>query len=109
MFIINQSDFLEQEEKRKNKVIDFFIHQRNKIYLNVPDHVWKSQLDLALMTKSQMLKFGIDNPSTFLKTYGDIQNMGLNLNSIDDQGFEGQIILKNNKKYFFRWIIDNEI
>ncbi len=109
MFIINQSDFLEQEEKRKNKVIDFFIDQRNKIYLGVPDHVWKSQLNLALLTRSEMLKFALDNPPTFLKTYGNIENMGLNLNSIDDQGFEGQIILKNNKKYFFRWIIDNEI
>ena len=109
MFIINQSDFLEQEEKRKNKVIDFFIEQRNKIYLGVPDHVWRSQLDLALLTKSEMLKFAIDNPPTFLKTYGNIENMDISLNSIDDQGFEGQIILKNNKKYFFRRIIDNEI
>ena len=106
MFIINQSDFLEQEEKRKNKVIDFFIDQRNKIYLGVPDHVWKSQLNLALLTRSEMLKFALDNPSTFLLSYGNIENMDISLNSIDDQGFEGQVILRDNKKYFFRWILN---
>lgn len=107
-FIIHKSDYLEKEEKRKKQVLDYFIEQRHQVYEGVSEWAWKAQLELELMSKSEALKFALDNPSTFKNSYGSIEKMDLNLHSTDDQGFEGQVILRNGKKHFFRWFLDME-
>ena len=105
--IITQSDFLEKEEKRKTKVINQMVEQKERYS---DDYVWKCQLRLELMTKSERLIYAINTKPTFEKTHKvtSIQGLTTNLHTVDDQGFEGQIIEnKDGLKWFCRWILDD--
>jgi len=105
--MINQSDFLEKEEKRKIKVINQMVEQKENYS---DDFVWKCQLKLALMTNSERVIYAINKRPTFQKTHKvrSIQQLTANLHTVDDQGFEGQVIQnENGLKWFCRWVLDD--
>lgn len=103
--IIPKKDFRESEEKRKAKVIQDFIDNKKTSYKGVPDDVWKKQLDIALMTESELMLYAINNPPTFVDFHGcDITHLTVNLHTTDDQGFEGQVMERDDgSRWFCRW------
>lgn len=54
--------------------------------------------------ESELMKFHLEHPPTFNKKQGPFKS--INLHTMDDQGFEGQIMGDGS---FYRWINDLEI
>ena len=104
-FIIQATnDFEADEEKRQWQVVKQFLAEReNGAYEGVPNKIFQQQLKIGLMTQSQRLKYALQNPPTFRDSYGSIEFMPRGLHTVDDQGFEGQVIQKNEKPFFVRW------
>ena len=61
--------------------------------------VWKNYFNYF---SDEMIKYAKENPTTFKHSPNDLQKVGLH--TMDDQGFEGQII-KPGK--YYRWIEDD--
>lgn len=109
-FIISKNDFEADEEKRQWEVVKQFLAERdNGTYEGVPEKVFQQQLKIGLMTQSQRLKYALLNPPTFRDSYGSIEFMNRGLHTVDDQGFEGQVIEKNGKPFFIRWLEEDAL
>lgn len=76
-------------------------------YDGVPEWVQIAQEKIEAMTKEEIIKFAEKNPPTFKESYGTIEKMDLGLHTTDDQGFEGQVISRNGKKSYHRWVNDD--
>jgi hypothetical protein len=93
------------EEKRKADVLKHFMEQRHDAYDGVPDDVWEAQLKLELMPRSELIEYAINTPPTFTKFHGcEIEDLTRNLHTTDDQGFEGQVMEREDgSRWFCRW------
>lgn len=87
----------------KEELADFL---KNK-YDGVSEWVQIAQAKIEKMSKQELIKFSEENKPTFEETYGSIEKMDLNLHTTDDYGFEGQVIMKDGKKVFHRWVDDD--
>ena len=103
--IVQSKDFSIEEEERKQQVIKRFVEQRKDAYQGVPEWVWEAQLNFALKTPSEAMLYAIHNPPTFIKSHGcTIHHLTCGLHTTDDQGFEGQVCVREDgSKWFCRW------
>lgn len=96
--------------KENNDRLDSFLDGiEGVVWENPANKTEKRQFETSLKSwfkefNKELMKFHLENPPTFNGKKAPFKS--INLHTMDDQGFEGQIMGDGS---FYRWIIDLEV